>query len=73
MLREAPQLDAPTVVGSVRRLARNRIAVESERLREWLAALDPEARATPIAAAIADELAQHEARDRQRRARSWLP
>ncbi len=66
-LRKAPALDSPKVLVAVRRMLRQRIAVESERLRSWLAELEPEERATPIAEAIADELRQHDERDTVRR------
>jgi spermidine synthase len=66
-LRQAPELEDPKVLSSVRRMARHRIAVERERLRSWLAELRPDERATPIAEAIADELRQHDERDAARR------
>jgi len=72
MLQEDPGLDSPPVDQSVRNLARYRIELESERLRAWLAGLDPALRETPIARAMADELAQHDARTRARRARYWF-
>jgi len=72
MLREDPGLDSPPVDQSVRNLARYRIELESERLRAWLAGLDSALRETPIARAMGDELAQHDARVRARRARYWF-
>ena len=72
MLVQDPGLDSPPVDQSIRNLARYRIELESERLRGWLAGLDPALRETPIARAMADELAQHDLRDRARRARYWF-
>jgi Spermine/spermidine synthase domain len=72
MLNQDPGLDSPPVDQSVRNLARYRIELESERLRAWLAGLDPALRETPIGRAMADELAQHDARDRTRRAPYWF-
>jgi spermidine synthase len=72
MLREDPGLDSPPVDQSVRNLARYRIELESDRLRAWLAGLDPALRDTPIARAMTDELAQHDARVQARRAHYWF-
>ena len=72
LLNEAPQLDGTAVDQTVRNLARHRIEIESDKLRVWLDALGPALRETPVARAIADELAQHEARERTRRAGYWF-
>jgi predicted membrane-bound spermidine synthase len=72
MLNEAPLLDSEPVDQSVRNLARHRIELESEQLRAWLEGLGPELRDTPVALAMADELAQHDARMQARRAGYWF-
>jgi spermidine synthase len=66
-LREGPRLSAPRFLDSVRVLARNRIEIEAPRLEAWLARLTPAERETPLARTLADELAQHQARDAERR------
>jgi spermidine synthase len=71
-LRASPQLAAPTYVGSVRRLARHRIEIERETIRAWLVSLGAAERETPLARAVAEELALHDARDAERRSGYWF-
>jgi hypothetical protein len=66
-LREAPALAAPRFLDSVRVLARHRIEIEAPRLRAWLARLTPAEREAPLVRTLADELAQHDARNAERR------
>lgn len=66
-LREAPGFATPGFLEAVRLLVRHRIAVDPQRIATWLAQLGAAERETPGAAAAADELAQHEAREAERR------
>lgn len=66
-LRAHPEADGPRAVLRVRRMARNRIAVYADALRMWLSGLPDDLRETPIAQAVARELADHESREADRR------